>query len=375
MNSKIVSISESGEERIEASVKSEGSRDLVIIPRPSYEALILDVPPLKAEELETAIKYRLRAAYPGPADSTVFDHKQVDGEPAQRVVFASNSSILEKYGRQSEKTHFTSSTSIFLQVRRDGPWTGIYCADSWMEKLAFDGRKLLSSRLILKGGSDYAECVRAVLADDPNPAIIAYPRSTADQILPLSTVMLARPAETLVLSVDELLQKSSARDIELFDRNRNPMVFSWSLLVKCLIAVCLLLAASLPYRLAAYRELDLKEAKAAYEANKAESAASQSRLTEMESLETRLRELSAEQVARPYLLISDIVSSIGSDARIIDLNVQGSDFRFEAVSRDALKTIGLLTRSGKFESIELQQSIPDAGGGERFGVSGRLKHD
>jgi hypothetical protein len=65
----------------------------------------------------------------------------------------------------------------------------------------------------------------------------------------------------------------------------------------------------------------------------------------------------------------------GAGARILDLVVKDGDFQMEAEGRDALATLSLLERSGKFKVVKLHQSIPEKNGMERFSISGSYGND
>ena len=71
-----------------------------------------------------------------------------------------------------------------------------------------------------------------------------------------------------------------------------------------------------------------------------------------------------------YELVSAIALNIGAGSRVAGLVVKEGSFQLEAVGSDALSALAGLEGSGRFNEAKLRQSVPEAGGVERFSVSG-----
>jgi len=373
---RILSRDPSGGMTVEATVQG-GKPDLVLLPRTAFDVYIVDVPPIKGDNMETAIRARLRAVHPGSVDDADIDYRALAGDPGRCAVHVVRKSALAEAKPDGAAEAFTSSTRIMDAMKREGAPLSLWVSADWAELCEFADTGLKVSRVasrasrglpetlgrLLKGKTAGAkiDCVFSVSADGDERAALDAIRGMGFDPAPMT--------------VTEAISRCPRKELQLFRKVAGRAALAGSLAMKGMIAAMILLAAALPARLASYRSEELADLQKKHAALKESTSGLTDRFAELEALEAKYKELSSRRERRIYERVSDIALISGDRIRIRSLTIQGDDFRFEAEGRDALRVLSSLSRSGEFDSVDLQQSVPGAAAGERFSISGRWKHD
>lgn len=353
-----------------------GGRDetFLLLPRASYEVFYVDVPPVRPDRLEEALPWRIRAFYPGPAESTRIDHRAVPGDPSRRLVFAADREILSGFETAAPGAALVPAALLKPRALRPGPWRAVLWTGSGIELLRFTGPEFVSSRCIEGTAESLLPALRdlpAVEADTPLAVIL-----TRDAEVLRSAAEAAAggfPGSPPVLTLEEFAERPRAESSVIFAPSAAGPVRVRKVLATAALVLALVLAARVPGRTAELRSTRLEAVKAEYEAARSRSSRVAELAAELDRLEARRLELEASSRPDAYRILADLASCSGSEVRIFGLVLEGAELRLEAEGPDALSLLGAMRESGRFENVELRQSLVLPGGGERYVLSGKAR--
>ncbi len=373
---RILSPDPGGGMAAEASIKG-GKPDLVLLPRTAFDVYIVDVPPIKGDNMETAIRARLRAVHPGSVDDADIDYRPLAGDPGRCAVHVVRRTALAEAKPDGAAEAFTSSTRIMDAMRRDGVPLSLWVSADWAELCEFAETGLKASRAVARSGRGLQEAIGRLLKGKTAGSRIdcVFSVTAAEDEGAALDAARGMGFDPVPMTVAEAVSRSPRKELQLFREVAGRAALAGSLAAKGMIAAMILLVAALPARLASYRSGELAGLQEKHASLKESTSGLTDRFAELEALEAKYKELSSRRERRIYELVSDIALISGDRIRIRSLTIQGDDFRFEAERGDALRVLARLSGSGEFDSVDLQQSIPGAAAGERFSISGRWKHD
>lgn len=351
---------------------------LVLAPRPEYEVLLVDVPPVRGGRLDAALPWRVRPLYPGPTERTVLDHRPVPGEPRERLVFVMDREALHVLRAAAGKRPLVAPCLLLGAAPMRGPWIGILWTSVWAEVVCLDGRTVLGSRLLRRdavGNGDLACTFALTLSEAPAgaPIVVAYTRDAGSELKGLSSALDAvlHGRSLRVVPLEEFVPRPAPEACAVFRERKARSEDGARKIFLALAVPATIFTASVPARLARVREAELSLAKAEYATAKAQYDQAIERAEEADRLSARRDELEARVRPDAYRLLADIASGAGSGIRVRSLVLEDGSFRIEAEGSDGLTVLKRMRDSGLFDSVELRQSVTEPSGGERYTLSGR----
>jgi len=370
-----------------ASWPSVRGGDLLLAPRPEYEVLNVEVPPVRADRLDAALPWRIRALYPGPTESTVLDHRPIPGDREHRLVFVVDRSALADLRTAAAGRPLAASSLLLAAAPMREPWIGILWTSVWAEIVCFEGNAVIASRPIPEYGDGAVDgSVRALArarilvralkeAPEGPPIVVAYTQDAESDRGDLEGILdTSLPGRNVrILPFADLVPRPSIESCAIFRERKAPPILSTRNIARILIVLALLLSASMPYRIERIRKAELVDIKSEYEAAKNRSGAIMERAAEYDRLAARKQELEASHQPDAYRLLADLASGVGPGVRARSLTLEGVSFRLEAEGSDGLTVLKRMQGSGLFESVELRQSVAAPSGGERFTLWGSVQ--
>jgi hypothetical protein len=347
---------------------------LLLLPRASYEVFYVDVPPVRPERLEEALPWRIRAFYPGPAESTRIDHRAVPGDPSRRLVFATDMKTLSTLENAAPGAALVPAALLEPRTPRPGPWRAAVWTGAGIELLRFEGPIFVSSRHV----EGTLESLRSALRDLPAaetdvPLSVILTRDAGEDRDSAAAVAGGLPGSPPILTLEEFAERPRGASSAVFAPPAVGPVRVRKALATAALILALVLAARIPGRTAELRRSRLEAVKAEYEAARSRSSRAAELAAELDRLEARRLEL--EVSARPdaYRILADLSACSGQGVRLFGLVLEGTELRLEAEGPDALSLLGGMRDSGRFENVELRQSVVLPGGGERYVLTARAR--
>jgi hypothetical protein len=379
---KNIAILDNNGELIPNPSSGEKSRpDAVLVSPFDLHTYIVPLPPLRADQIAGAVRYRLRALHPGNPDSARVDH-QPNGDAGTSVIaFVTEPSIVERYRKTGVSAIAPLSFIRRLGSKDEGRWIGLFCTDRWIEATLFRGAELVSIEAIFAGSYE-TEKIRLLVKTVAGEYPLA---ETAIKVLVIPG--LSPEAD----SIDNILRSMGATTIQVLDAGALPsrrILADGTLFLDApkrrlgkgrLIALflCLdsMLAIAAIHRIANLREQELKNVKTLYSSTKEQLVKQETAMRELDELESRYAAYTASRPIDMYAIIAEVSRCIGDGAWIKDLVIRGASFAIEAEGTDALAVLTRFSESPRFRSVTLHQAEPSSEKRESFSISGTINDD
>ncbi len=356
------------------SKSAAGRVDGILVSREDFDFQVLDLPSVPDKEIEGLIRYRLRSLYPGSPGETTFDYVlESAGSRRRAVVFICRKAVMEAY--RSAAGRIPLLLPYCLIARTAGKHKDLrvwFCMEGWAELLVFRGGLIVSSafRPGKAGVSFNLDEAEESLPDEVRvlPALLIAPTEEIERIQEACS---DEPPHVRFQSIPDLV-KDHKRALGLFDtRKRAPSILTKAVRIGALAAAIAVLGLLVFYKAVAFAENRAQKLKALYSSLQAQSGKVLEVQKETEALAAELSRMREDKPQDLYLMISELSSVLGSEARIRSLTVRDNGFQVEAISGSPLKLMEGFKDHAIFRDVKLSQVIPDARTGkERFSFSG-----
>ncbi len=351
------------------------SGDAVMLSGSEYELMLLDLPPLRDDELALTMQYRLRALYPGDPEDTVY--ASLPGfDKRRRAVVVMKREQLDACRALAGDRPLLVSASILARVcpTRKRTLCALWSLRSF-EGAVFEAGRVVSLHAYpvepdrkrgvqaLEDLSEGCETIQIVLADDMRAEVSGMRDLVASARIPCTVSLLAdrmRPWDANAMAVFQIPPSRTRTAVRI--------------MVAAIPWVCAALCIGAVLRYGALRQQDRDARKRQYElARQAQDRAKHAR-TALQELESRYAQTRKTAEPSPYELIAAIAPAFGENCRMTTLEVTGSEFRFEAEGIDSLSVLAALESSKQFSHLVLHSSARLDARSERFVISGRYTH-
>jgi hypothetical protein len=361
-------------------------RTAFLLSRLEVEQYLVELPPMSADRVASALGYRLSSLYPGERSGLRFDYLRNGGRAGSFLLFAADEAALAAIRAKAGGGPLVSPTLAAAELAPKGPWACLIWAAAWASLDFFIDGALVDSRRIARGtgvpddlssllamsGRGVAEAAGARME-----ALVADEALGERETLERSLSALGLPGIRAVPLSDAMprVRRSKSEVFPLGRRRRRARRLA------VLAAACLdlALAGLLAIRALGAAEAELALAKADCLALQRRNGEALRLVEEAEAKEKRCESLAAEELPDMYAVVASLAAGVGAGAgkglRMRGLVVTEGAFRLEAEGPDALAALASLEASGDFESAALHESRPLPGGGESFSMSGRYRRE
>lgn len=366
----------------------------------------IELPPLKSDHVEGAVRFRLRSMHPGDPLATKVDIRKAairSVRPHKKLnnsvwVIAHVLSVTDAVTIMNEETiahgdaHTTTDEALipgssllatgwleYVNSKAPIPQTiiGVLVSPDWIQCICYrDGIAIAGTSCKNQTRTGLSSTLASALlciapydkADEPYGLyVVSLPNADASSINPPFGY-----SEPFSIPLEHVLNRIHIDRERLFNPSRKKRPQIRRILISSLVALNLILAENRLVRVAASYETEAETLKRTYEKEKSASF-------EILELQKELERLVSSDTAS--------VDSVGLDAyevferlsinmpttTIDSFTLQGSSIKFTARSSDALSCIEKLQSDPFFADISLIQAIPSHDGGEILTVSGRIE--
>ncbi|GHT79606.1 hypothetical protein FACS1894130_08800 [Spirochaetia bacterium] len=383
------------------------NRPAVMVSPLDIQTYILQIPVLNKRRREEAIRLQLRTRYPGDAGSAEIDyflfanHRDENNAPCHRVVvFLANK--ITGGGYQNKKTPLIpgivlmlAAVKIFNPVKEKNSNTAnlnstgktepasksalvMIITPDWIEAAGFKNREITGHAAAKRTGVYPPFPLLATLCPEQDssqtPALIILKDiPAADTYV---SAICGQFMESRIIDIDDIISEINIKRSTIFRyRNtRQKVNRKWITAPLIIIQVLSLLLALhfLTVKAEDYHTVLEKTYREQTRYHEEEDKL----LAEIGELENREASPAAEvpQLPDPYSLISEIRSRL-PDVLIHSIIIQGERFNLEAEGADSIHSLNALRDSRYFFGITLHQTTPSKRGGERFSISGGIRHE
>lgn len=351
----------------------------LMMERPDADIKVVKLPPIKDDEVQTMLRYKLRSLYPGNPEETVFDYKVVgDNKQRYAVLFIMNRDVLGTYQRMAGgKPLFLPYSLVhpFLKNYKDEHSAFLFIHENWVEMLCFDGG-VLSSSAVVKRESD----VRLTMKKAAN----LFPESEVNRacVVVCSRIERGEVEEAVAdafdnaVSFEYLLLETifnavhNRIDYLFFSKRRRAALHSkWSFALLLTVS-CFLLGLVFNKTIADHQmRFDmLSERIRALQTKRMETI---SLKEEVDELEKKWAGLKEKKPINAYRILSELSTIFDNDMRITHFVIDRGSFQIEAMGQNPLYLMEKFNKNSVFHDVKLIQSVPINGTfKERFRVIG-----
>lgn len=318
---------------------------------------LLDLPPIKENFKENAVRFSLRSLYPGNEDTTEIDYYTVSSKTVGIAFQKEKLLQLKSQGHCLISTAkvISSNNTNGIFITSDGEWIEVLC----MKKSVPLFQKCFSAQKT----SAFSQCFKDLIIDEEYqelaPVLLQINNNDAFQnIHELSDY----PKQDFL----NVFSEKQCRKQEIFrprtsTNKASGIIFLFSLLF-------VLIPTIVNYSF--YKKAENLEVKATqlyqqYESLKAVKP------EHTETVSITDNEVYAIKENSPYLYFQEIYAASPS-IKIKSFSLDKNSFRFEADSAKALDVLNYLQNSDLFYDVVLHQAVPDGNGKERFSISGKI---
>ena len=375
----VVLLDEDGKITIGSSGKNRP--EAVIVSPLDIHTYVVAIPPLKQDQINGAVRYRLRALHPGNPEAYRVDYLPNGDTRKSVIAFVADASVAERYRDTGLRALAPSSFLRRFAPRQKEKWIGLFCTQHWIEATSFDGNEIIAMEAA-PAGSYEIDTIRFLLKAVADPSsgaappmrLLIVPGSLPDPDLVVRNLRSAGMTAIEACDLSMLPARAIHSEETLFtDAPKRKRVTRR--LLATLFAVDLVLAVTAVHRVAGYRERELENLKASYASTMKKLAETETAIRELDELEKRHSTYIKSRPINTYATIAEITRCIGSSAWIKDLSIRGKAFALDAEGADALAVMTRFNDSPRFSSITLRQAVPSPERGESFSISGTIRDD
>lgn len=316
---------------------------------------VLDIPVTKAKYQYNAVKFALRALYPGNEETTVIDYV---ARKNSIIGIAANS---ERISRLKEENELILSPALLVsQLIKNG--IVIYAGKGWLElQAATDGFPLFlqsySERQFKLCLQNYSKLVQEYNFSSDQK--IVYLFDSADD----NIIEKFKENQFEVRYIKNHTKSVKLNDASIFIERKNKINLL-PLFISALVVLCLSVWDILLYQKSNNLNEQLVSIKQKYQTEKKQSFEKSALVTEDEFFQN--------EVFSSYDIFKEIYKTSAS-IRILSFSMNGDVIKFEAEKASAIKVLDELSKSQLFQELVLHQSLPQDDGSERFVISGKIK--
>lgn len=372
-----------------ASIPSSPPGDLMLLVSPlDVHVYTLDIPPLKSEHVEGAVRFRLRTLFPGNPEDTEVDwipgscglrvpaHRtpNADGKIIAFAVSCATLADLRARGLQ-----LVAGLTILSRLGPIPKTEGIteariLAAPEWIESAVFSGGVCVRHfSAPISHARDFARSLKKDLPQEDTRVAFVSACLNDDERTKLMDTFKAAGLQPTIGDLDQALSEISAPYVSLFPPPRPAPRLLARHATACLVALNLFAAAAFLDRLAVTREHELEPLKREYEAKRNEIERAEALRGQIERIERELG-TAGRLSPDPYSVIAELNARLkGSWLR--SLTIRDGSFQIEAEGGDALAVLATLRASPLFANVSLKQAVPSESRGELFSITGEVRHD
>jgi hypothetical protein len=338
---------------------AEGFSGFVILSRGDYDLKCMTVPQVPHEELDSMIRYRLRAIYPGNLENVEIDYlEKRHGNELDVMVFIIKKNILKTY-RAAAKSAKLIAFAQLIPVFHPKPNNDccIVLEKGYSEFLIRNRRTITDSTLAPPSTSqDFVSTIETFTLHFQKPAIVtvvgpsalwhdwktAFPADFIEQCSFVSPEALKNARIKLRGLFLEKVEHKPHGNRQVY---RGIMLF-----------LCVALFEALLYKHAVTIEHDVS----VYtdKINRFEQVSIQDTMSakKLKNLETQVLELKRTRPLDYYQFLCDIKAVFGKSILIQDLTLKDSSFQLEAQGSDPLIAMERFSENTRFHDVRLIQS-------------------
>jgi hypothetical protein len=354
----------------------------LMMERPDVDIKIVKLPPIRGDEVQTMLKYKLRSLYPGSPEKTVFDYRLVsDGGQKHAVLFIMNRDVLEEYRRKAGgKPLFLPYSLVqpLSQHYKDEHRAFLFVHESWAEMLFFNGGVIASSTVVRRENDlrlTMKKAAKLFPGDKPNhPCIVVCSHVELGEVKSAIAAAFDNAGSFEYLHPSAVFNLMRGRmDFLFFLRRRKAALLSrWSFALLLTVS-CFLLVLVFDKTVASQRRrFDMLSGQIrTLQAERIETIALKE---EVDKLEKRWAELQGKKPINAYRVLSELSNIFDKDMRITHFVIDGGAFQIDATGQNPLYLMEKFGENGALRDVKLIQSVPINGTfKERFRVIGNAK--
>lgn len=321
---------------------------------------VLDIPIIKSQYQTNAVKFALRALYPGNDDNTTTDYAYI----GKKVIgIATNK---EKIKQQQIKTKILlSPTLIAYYLTKNGIVVSI--SDNWSELLLIKDHAICN---IYTFSPSQLEILNEKFLEisNNNPDLFIYILNFNSNELDFSHLFTTPSQEKKIriININDKLTSSLIKKCKIFCKKRSKRNFIATGLFLFILCILSILDFTF-YKKAKIEKQNLANIKNEYNELKRNIVETPKVSTTKEVPKT------PNKISEEDLLCE--ISKSSNTIRLLSLTINDNILRFEAEKANALEVLEALSNSELLEDVILHQSIPQEDGSEKFTISGRIKND
>lgn len=318
-----------------------------------FRHYILNIPKVKDNLQLNAVKFALKALYPGNEDSTIYDY-----------VITNNTVI----GIAVNKNNISKKNNILLSnysLISNNIKTGniITVSNKWYELLIIKN----GIPLLLKAFSDFLQLkifIDNVLLEKQYqnlPRYIYFINENIDIEKYDIFMKLGYTQKDYALIYKQKKTKKS----EIFSYKNDKTSKKMFIILSSLILISFLICDFIFYKRATNLELNANLIRQEYYAKKDLLKYSNSETDDFQSIKQQ------PSIYTIFMAISETSNTI----RLISFDYDGEVFKFEAEKEKAIRVLNKLSELNIFDNLEIQQAVPQKDGFERFIIKGSILYD
>lgn len=361
--------------------------DALLVSPLDFHGYVIDLPPLKTEHIDGAVRFRLRTLHPGDLAETSIDYsidtvlmRSFSRTGGSIAAFAVNNAVLETY--QNQHVPLISGITIIQQSAlkiEKGISLGILATADWIEVALLDDGNILASVAFDPQKDEHWSDQLANLPGFPLPEslnVFIISQNLASNNLQSISANLAQAGivTPAMINLQQAFDSLSLKSGGIFTKKDTPSRFSRRHILEALLVLNLFAGTITVSQYANQAEIREKNLKKEYNKRKQFALEMEKIKTEISVLEGSGNASLSQRVTSPYVIISEITANLHG-AWIRSLIIRDDGFQLEAEGADSLAVLNSLNTSDSFSNVSLHQAIPSPVRGELFSISGSLAHD
>lgn len=377
-------------------VPADGEVQAVMMSRPDFDVRVVQIPAVREQEIESFLRYRIRALYPGQPEETAFDY-QVLGRNGQRlaVLFLTRRSTLEAYRNAAQGRPLFLPFNLFRSLcarRGEGRRGFAFWHDTWIDVMVSTKEEPCRS-VVLKRSAEPArdlERLRELMppGEQAGEWRLLCPRSQCDDLRQAARSLEEAGYRVTVAALQDVaaglgrlgrlgghlrLGRLGKPAVSLFVPRKPRRLPGLSIRLQVYAALLLLLSVLVLRRYTEREVRYMSELQRTLGEAQGFSARTTALADEVAALEARLGQLRARRPPDPYRVLSELQRLLPEGTHIESFVMEKRRFQLEAVGSNPLALMEGFQGSALLESVKLTQIVPlPDSGRELFKITGGI---
>lgn len=336
---------------------SDKTKKITLLPRTAFSLFIIEPPPLRGKELESAIRNELMGAFPDNLDNRPLVIKKNNRKKGSYLVF-----VLEAGQPQ---ILLPVSTLFFLKYFSKETAKILFLDDTWAELLLIENGTLVKSEIKSTNTTNlYEELIRFFGADIGKLHVFCH----KNDYLPLNDIEPDFSIETH--NIEKELNKIPVHTYSLYE-NKSTVKKIEKTLIIIFILFAIVGSATAFIRYQKIHEGKILQERQLAEEQKRRIEKEKKDRQQLLALQEHYEIIVKQKTAGPYETADVISQCLDDKATIASLTIKNGFFQMEVRAPDSLKVLKAFEKNRKVQNPTLQQIHP-INGGERFTLSGTV---